>query len=225
MRVAVERCVAAITLVALGTSWASGHPISLTTAISEIDNQTLHVKLRVMPEDVVTVLMVEADADDLYAPTVLSEQARLYREVVLEDFAITDEHGEKMAGQVVAIDGSALPETGVHRKALMEFSIVYQIEYDLREKPESLTFTQNFTERPGIIQSFTDLIILRDGKLLGQPTQVTPDRPYTVSLEWPRWFERLELWICTLSVVLLFACVAAAKAGRAEQQNPARNAN
>ena len=207
MRVSFGSGLFALVAVTLLPETTNGHPISLTSAVVEIEEGVIRVDLRVMAEDIVTIQEVEPDAEDLFSTSVLSAEAETYVEVVLQEFSIQDDRGRKLSGNVVEIDRSALPTEALPRQSLMSFSIVYKIEYTLDGRPPTLTFSQSFSSRPGVLLSITDVIVLQNDRLVGQPAEITSDLPYRVTLEWPPqkvwWFARLEFWLCVFSVVLL----------------------
>ena len=103
-------------------SLAVGHPVSLTTALVNVEPGRMVVELEVMAEDLIFYYEIEHD-DEFYFPLdTLKAKAREHEAFLREHLHLRDGEGERFSGRLAEVDTAELDELerGIHFDELME---------------------------------------------------------------------------------------------------------
>lgn len=162
------------------------HPISMSSAISDVRTNEVVVELDIMVEDLVLFRSIEAGEDGRFHSEPLKEAAKDHADWLNQRLQLLDGGGKRLSGQLGRTDFSGIPEAGVDPEQLMAYTVRYQFLYPLQSRPDYLTYVQNFGDTNSVVPSVMELMVLREGLYLEDPVQVLPRRPHTISLDWER---------------------------------------
>lgn len=176
------------------------HPISLSTAVADIYPDRVEVELRILVEDLVLYQELQANGDQVVSKSDLIRAAGEHRLFLSKYFRVFLQDGSSLQGNYSEIDLDEIPEEGVRLDQVMDFGVYYRLALILPERPDYLTFTQQFGGDEAPVPSVMDLILLQNGARLDFPVQLGPRAPHSVALDWenpPRndrsyWKERRE---------------------------------
>lgn len=180
----LPRCLAVCVVVVPSCAWA--HPVSLSSAVVVVNEHQLTIEMQVMLEDLVLYHELVADGEMNYSASDLTLAADKHREFILEYFTVLDGNGKRLLGRVERLDNSQVGTDQVPQRELMQrcigMDIVYQLE---QERPEFLTFLQNFGGDQSSLPAIMDLHIVRD-EHFQESAQIAARRPHTVRIDWAR---------------------------------------
>ena len=158
------------------------HPISLTSAQFEIEEDAVRVRVTVMLEDLVLLYSLQPNDEGGYSSKGLLRASESHEEFLLERLILLNGDGQKLAGRFSSADRSSIDATVVP-EALMEYSIVYEFEYSLSSPLKLLTIVQRFAPEDASLPAIMDLTIRRGGEWVHRPSQLVSDQALTVNLE------------------------------------------
>ena len=84
----------------LALSPVRAHPVSLSSAIVNIEERQLQVELQIMLEDLVLYHALKADERNLYSSQDLLTAAHKHRQFVLDYFSVLDGDGRRLTGTI-----------------------------------------------------------------------------------------------------------------------------
>ena len=161
------------------------HPISLSSAIVDVQQKQILVEMEIMLEDLVLYHRLRANGEMKFAAEDLLEAAKKHRQFLLDYFRILDASGNRLTGDIQAETLDQIDSAGVPQSELMRRTIRYQIAYAMNDAmPDFLTFMQNFGGDKSILMSVMDLQVLQDGQFIEKSTQIVSGRPLSIKLDW-----------------------------------------
>lgn len=171
----------------VGIPGASAHPISLTTALVNVEEDQAIMELDVMVEDLILFYESAADPGQVFELEEIKNRALKHRDFLVRHLHLTDLEGRRIPGRVVGIDFSQIPPKGIDPGDFMQYSLVYRLAFELPEgPPEILTVSQDFGgERPAVPSEMNVFVFLdgvyQDAARLSHRTShpfvLDPDRP------------------------------------------------
>jgi hypothetical protein len=178
-------CVAWLLLTVCGGT-ATGHPVSLSSAIVEVSEQDIRVELQIMLEDLVLYHGLIATEELEYSTKDLTAAANKHHQFILDFFSIIDSDGNRLAGSVEDSNFEQIGSDSVPQKELMQRFVQFTVKYHLfSPKPAYLTLIQNFGGDTSVLPAIMDVHIIRDG-LFEESAQIAYGRAHTVNLDWIR---------------------------------------
>ncbi len=177
------------------------HPISMSTAVADIYEDHVQVELRILTEDLMFYQSLEADQDQVLSRDDLVKGADAHRAFLTKYFRVLTKDGVVLEGEFTEVDAAEIPEEGVRLDQVMDIGVYFQYRIGLEERPDFLTFSQNFGGDDAPVPAVMDLILLQSGARLDFPVQIGPRSPHSVAIDWenpPRndrmyWRERRDL--------------------------------
>jgi len=162
------------------------HPVSLSSAVVDVDERQVRVELQIMLEDLVLYHRLVADGELNYSAGDLKAAADKHQKFVLDYFSILDSHGNRLVGTVQNMSLDQIDADTIPQRELMQRFLALDIVYALTtEKPEYLTFVQNFGGEQSLLPAIMDIhVVSRD--LFQESAQIVVNRPHTVRIDWMR---------------------------------------
>jgi len=176
-------CVACLAILnLLFPSESNAHPISLSDAYVEVQENKLLVKLEVFVEDLYLFHDLKLNKEMMLPLAEVKRGAKLHEAFLQSRFKILDQQGNRLPLKFVKRVDDDLPDFDIHMVHLMFFKLVYQYEVDLNKQPQYLTFLQEFTHEKVILPAE---VLLKVKPLHGKRQQkvLLPNQPWTVRLD------------------------------------------
>jgi len=173
-------CLAMLNL--LFPSAGNAHPISLSDAYVEVQENKLLVKLEVFVEDLYLFHDLKLNKEMMLPLAEVKRGAKLHESFLQKRFKILDQQGNRLPLKFVKRIDDDLPDFDIHVVHLMFFKLVYKYEVDLKQQPQYLTFLQEFTNEKVILPAE---VLLKVKPLHGKRQQkvLLPNQPWTVRLD------------------------------------------
>jgi hypothetical protein len=171
-------------LTCLAACLLRAHPISLTSALINVNDDRITVELGMMVEDLVLYYDIEPGENQRYQRAAIIERAQAHREFLLRYFHLRDGDGLRLNGEILEIDLSEVGDDGIASDELMAHTIAYRLEYPLASKPDYLTIAQDFGGNEPVVPAEMEVRIFQDGARLGSAVLLSHRSAHTVRLEW-----------------------------------------
>jgi hypothetical protein len=163
------------------------HPISILLSDAVVHRGRMEIKVAVMPEDLVLMHGLFADAGLRYPTNDLASAATLHGRFLLESLIVRDGEGKTLQGKAVSFEMPALPAAGLPYADLMATSIVFHLEYSVSEAPARLSFQLHGGSSASPLPTIMYLKVAREGLPPEPPFHLTSDENIeTVSIDWNR---------------------------------------
>ena len=170
-------------LIAL-TKFVGGHPISLSDATVDIQQQKLTVEIRILFEDLVLYHSIEADTDFRYRANDLRQAAIKHQEFLVKDFHVRDGAGHRLEGNVKTLDVKQVPDDGVLQSELKTRWLTYYLDYPVDSMLTFVTISQTFGGPRAVLPALMDCMVLQDGVLLDVSQQLMAGHTFTTKVDW-----------------------------------------
>ncbi len=180
------KAISACWVVTLIASFATAHPISLSSTVIDVREDCIKADVQIMLEDLVLYHALEADANYVYAAQDLRAAAEKHKQFVLDYFSVLDSEGKRLVGQLDELETDKIDDAGVRQTELMKKSVNYVLSFPVEERQEFLTFTQTFGGPNAVLPALMDLTVLQNGVLVDRPTQITFGRPHSLKFDWEK---------------------------------------
>jgi|694.fasta_scaffold00579_21 hypothetical protein len=172
-------------LLAMGVP-VQAHPVSLSSAMVDVHEGYLDVELQIMLEDLVLYHGLKANGQQVYSAEDLLSASQKHRQFVTDYFTIRDAEGQRLGSKIETEAFEQIEADGVPQSELMQRSIGFVLRFELpREKPEYLTFFQEFGGPKSALPAIMDLYVLRKGQF-EESAQIAFGKPHTVRFDWQR---------------------------------------
>ena len=123
----------------------------------------MEMKIAVMPEDFLLCTDFMRTRNRASPRKTSRSPRQKHKKFLLDGLIVRDADGNRLEGKVVKIEMPALPAEGLPVTDLMATTIVYRLEYPLRQPPTHLTFQHHFGGDSIMIPAIVDLVVTRDG--------------------------------------------------------------
>lgn len=160
------------------------HPISVITTDAYVSRTKVNLRMQIFAEDLYLFQDVEPDQFDRISPADLTRAMEQHKDFLLERVIIRDAQGERLTGRIVSLEPFEIPLEGVEVGRLMEYMMIYQLEYDLQAPPEFLTFEQEIVDDNFVFPSEMKLFLKQSGSETPFQTVLRPNDPYTARFDW-----------------------------------------
>ncbi|HAC92798.1 MAG TPA: hypothetical protein DCF63_19520 [Planctomycetaceae bacterium] len=162
------------------------HPVSLSSAMVDVHESHLQVELQIMLEDLVLYHGLKADGQQVYSSEDLLSASQKHRQFVTDYFTIRDAEGTRLGSKIETEAFEQIDAVGVPQSDLMQRSIGFELRFELpKDKPEYLTFFQEFGGPKSALPAIMDLYVLRNGQF-EESAQIAFGKPHTVRFDWQR---------------------------------------
>lgn len=165
---------------------ALAHPISLTEAVVDVQQNRVDVELKVLVEDLVLYYPVSADERDVYPAAALRKAAESHRKFVLDGLNLLTEKGTELEGHASAVDASRLSDKGVPLTEVKQVSVTYRLRYPIPRPLEFLTVSQTFGGEKAILPAMMDCQVKQLGVVLDVPHPILSGQTLTTEFDWTK---------------------------------------
>ena len=142
------RMIVAIGLVLVVPRESAAHPISLPSAIIDVQPDHVRVELDVMLEDLVLFYKVKAGKDFYFPVAPLRQAATSHRQFLLDGIFLVDDRGSRLKGSIGDPDLGMIPDKGALQSELKARIVRYQLRYPTDHALRLLTISQPHLSRP-----------------------------------------------------------------------------
>ena len=159
-----------------------GHPVSLSWARVNFQEDHILVSFKILAEDLVLFYHVKPLSNDTYSSSTLTEYAQNHYELIQDHFFITTSAGIRLSGDLVSINTKSFPVDEIDRMDLMRYEILYQFKYSYDNEITKFTFQQEFSKHKTGIPALTFLSAYKAGEALVENQEISFKNPYTLNL-------------------------------------------
>ena len=179
-----------------------GHPIPVITADVYVTQTRITMRVQVYADQIPWIEAIESDENGIFHADEYREAMIDHGQYVNERVQILDANGVQYkgrvtetlfykikedfsdptgdSGQILEIE---LPDEGIEEGRLMGFKVGYEIEYQLKEPPSTLTFRNDIVEE-FVLPSELQVWLKQAGGGASYKANVRAERPHTVRLDW-----------------------------------------
>tara|TARA_R110002072_G_scaffold302710_2_gene487650 strand:+ start:174242 stop:175846 length:1605 start_codon:yes stop_codon:yes gene_type:complete len=165
---------------------AVAHPISLTEAVVDVQQDRVDVELKVLVEDLVLYYPVSANEDDIYPADSLRHAAQSHHKFVLDGLRLLDENGKLLSGKVTSVNSSNIVDKGVALTEIKQFSVTYSLQYSTNAKPDFLTVSQSFGGEKATLPAMMDCQVKQQGVVLDISQPLLSGQSLTTRFDWTK---------------------------------------
>jgi hypothetical protein len=162
------------------------HPISLTEAVVDVQQDRVDLELKVLVEDLVLYYPVSSDERDVYPAAALRKAAESHRTFVLDGLSLLTEKGTELEGSVVTVDTSRLSDEGVPQTEIKQVSVTYRLRYPTPRPLGFLTVSQTFGGEKAILPAMMDCQVKQQGIALDVPHPILSGQTLTTKFDWTK---------------------------------------
>jgi len=180
------KMIVAIGLALVAPRGSAAHPISLPSAIVDVQPDHVRVELDVMLEDLVLFYKVKAGKDYYFPSAPLRQAAASHRQFLLDGMFLVDDRGSRLKGTIGDPDLGMIPDKGALQSELKARIVRYQLRYPTDHAPSLLTVSQQFGGPTAILPAQLDLVVLQQGVLLDRSRQLPANRPASYPIDWKK---------------------------------------
>ncbi len=167
-----------------GSPVRAAHPVSVTLATVYVSPDVATIKLHVFLEDLYLFHNLQPNDAEFLDRATLDEGIELHKEFICQRLVLRDVSGRQLDGRVVDVEDDELPTEGVPLSELMAHRITFELEYDLPQEVEFLTFSQQFTDDEGMLPSEMKLIVKQENAPAAEEVVLRPDDLRTIRFDW-----------------------------------------
>jgi len=167
------------------------HPLSLSTLQANVEEGAIEAFLHVMVEDLMLFQELQSGPDFRIPLSVLEAAAHEHARELTRDVVWRTEDGNQLPMELVSVDTSDLPATGVHLDELKVYRIVFRFRIALVERPEFLTLMQSLGGDEPPVPSEMTVRLFHQGVLIDQ-ILLMHGAAYTTRLDWDLDWETLR---------------------------------
>jgi len=174
-----------VTLVAIFFPVSSeAHPISVSQENVYVTRDKVVVSMQIYVEDLYFFQKLEPDKENIISAEKIKKAIEKHKQFLLDRLLVRDINGEKLEGKVVSVDDSSIKPQGVAMTDLMQFTLVFQIEYALVTPPEFLTFSQQLVDSNAGFPAMVQFNLKQEGSETPYAISMKPREPQTIRFNW-----------------------------------------
>ncbi len=193
-RIATAVATSGVGLFLLATTSATAHPISLSETVIDVREDRIAVTIEHLVEDFLFFQDLEPAEDRPIPFETVAENARAHHAFLSRHFALRDQDGKRYGLELVSIDLTDIPESGVPQDDLMGYSVSYAYEapFGPGKRPSFLSVYQDFggTEPP--VPAEMRVRLFQRGLDMREPVVLAHGTLHVYELDWDIDFERLK---------------------------------
>ncbi|HNR72578.1 MAG: hypothetical protein UZ12_BCD005000692 [Bacteroidetes bacterium OLB12] len=159
---------------------AESHPYSITWVTADIQDSKILFSVKVQSEDLLYFHSIPYDSLFTVSKEKLLEAADKHKEVIQSGFQILDEDKIPLYGTLIGYNFSSLETKREYTlMELMKYPLYFNLEFELPDKTELLTFMQMLTSAG--IPSVSLLQVVAQKNLIIQNHELSNSQPLTIS--------------------------------------------
>ena len=174
-----------MTLVAMFFPTSSeAHPISDSQENVYVTRDKVVISMQIYVEDLYFFQKLEPDEENIISAAKISKAIEKHKQFLLDRLLVRDINGEKLKGKVISVDDSSIKPQGVAMTDLMQFTLIFQIEYALVTPPEFLTFSQQLVDSNAGFPAVVRFNLKQEGSETPYAVSMKPREPQTIRFNW-----------------------------------------
>jgi hypothetical protein len=160
---------------------ALAHPLSESHVLADVRADAVVARFDIKVEDLTLFHTVTTNADKHIPGSDLQRAAEAHVPFLRRYFTILNPAGETLAATLLNTTTNSIPPEGVHTLDLPTTTLSFEFRFPLAEKPDYLTFHQEYGGADSAVPSMVDLLVLNAGRNTGGSVKLPPGIPRTVS--------------------------------------------
>lgn len=160
------------------------HPVSIISADLYVNRFKTTMQLRFFAEDLTLIQGMEPNEEGFYPRSEIDKYFLIHQQYLLKNISLRDLDGNLIAGKIIEVNDSDIPQDGVESAQLMNFSLGMVIEYAYDKPPEVLTISQDVSDPDYLFPSEMKVLIKQAGRDDPQSTLLKPTSPETFRFDW-----------------------------------------
>jgi hypothetical protein len=176
-------------LLPLGQSLAASfrpapHPFSVSWATLFARSDRIDLQLSILAEDLFLFQNIQPGDGDVFSKSILAQAANDHQEFLLRYFFLEDEQGRRLSGKIIEVKDQGIPEGGIHRDNLMEFSLMYLFEFDMPSPVTAVQVHQQFGGEQSPVPAIMMATAYQAGAEGSLTAEISPERPWLLFFDW-----------------------------------------
>lgn len=163
---------------------SEAHPISVSQENVYVTRDKVVISMQIYVEDLYFFQKLEPDKENIISEEKIKKAIEKHKQFLLDRLLVRDINGEKLKGKVVSVDDSSIKPQGVAMTDLMQFTLVFQIEYALATPPEFLTFSQQLVDSNAGFPAMVQFNLKQEGSETPYAVSMKPREPQTIRFNW-----------------------------------------
>ncbi|MCH9726695.1 MAG: hypothetical protein K0U86_17470 [Planctomycetes bacterium] len=163
---------------------SEAHPISVSQENVYVTRDKVVISMQIYVEDLYFFQKLEPDEENIISAAKIKKAIEKHKQFLLDRLLVRDINGEKLKGKVVSVDDSSIKPQGVAMTDLMQFSLIFQIEYALATPPEFLTFSQQLVDSNAGFPALVQFNLKQEGSETPYAVSMKPREPQTIRFNW-----------------------------------------
>ncbi|WP_145229857.1 hypothetical protein [Gimesia algae] len=142
------------------------------------------ISMQIYVEDLYFFQKLEPDEENIVSQAKIKKAIEQHKQFLLDRLLVRDINGEKLQGKVVSVDDSSVKPEGVAMSDLMQFTLVFEMEYPLEKAPEFLTFSQELVDSNAGFPAMVRFNLKQEGSETPYAVAMKPRDPQTIRFNW-----------------------------------------
>ena len=163
---------------------AAAHPVSISRSLVYLTREQATAKIEVFLEDLFLFHNLKPNSADFLDAETIRKGIELHKKFVAERFTMQGVDGQPLKHSGPVRITAKIPDEGVALAELMAHKLTFEMDYELQQPPEFLTFKQRFTDAAGILPSEMNLQVKQENAGVAQSETLVPDIPHTIRFNW-----------------------------------------
>lgn len=163
---------------------SEAHPISVSQENVYVKRDKVLISMQIYVEDLYFFQKLEPDEENIVSQAKIKKAIEQHKQFLLDRLLVRDINGEKLQGKVVSVDDSSVKPEGVAMSDLMQFTLVFELEYPLEKPPEFLTFSQQLVDSNAGFPAMVQFNLKQEGSETPYAVAMKPREPQTIRFNW-----------------------------------------
>ena len=160
------------------------HPISDSQENVYVTRDKVLISMQIYVEDLYFFQKLEPDEENIVSQAKIKKAIEQHKQFLLDRLLVRDINGEKLQGKVVSVDDSSVKSEGVAMSDLMQFTLVFELEFPLEKPPEFLTFSQELVDSNAGFPAMVRFNLKQEGSETPYAVAMKPRDPQTIRFNW-----------------------------------------
>ncbi|MEQ8636587.1 hypothetical protein [Gimesia maris] len=160
------------------------HPISDSQENVYVKRDKVLISMQIFVEDLYFFQKLEPDEENIVSQAKIKKAIEQHKQFLLDRLLVRDINGEKLQGKVVSVDDSSVKPEGVAMSDLMQFTLVFELEFPLEKPPEFLTFSQELVDSNAGFPAIVRFNLKQEGSETPYAVGMKPRDPQTIRFNW-----------------------------------------
>ncbi|WP_417386973.1 hypothetical protein [Gimesia sp.] len=174
----------ALVISGLVPATSHAHPISVSQENVYVKRDKVLISMQIYVEDLYFFQKLEPDEQNIVSQAKIKKAIEQHKQFLLDRLQVRDINGERLQGKVVSVDDSSVKPEGVAMSDLMQFTLVFELEFPLKTPPEFLTFSQELVDSSAGFPALVQFNLKQEGSETPYAVSMKPREPQTIRFNW-----------------------------------------